>query len=307
VTDIGLSATRAAPAVMAPPRARSRLRPRVARRPGTLLGYGWTALVVLFIYAPIIVVIGASFDPGYIVQTRAFLMFPPHGFSLRWYFAIQPSFWYSLWFSLELAAGVAAGALAIGIPAAFGLVRGRFPGRWLVDALFRAPLQIPFIVTGVAFLQTYYFLSASSDVVLQGTFAGLFLGHLFVAVPYTIGSVAASLQRFNPRVEEAALTLGASRLRVLWRVTLPILMPGIYGGMLYAFLISFTEVTISVFLAGTGTMPLPVAIFNSVTSDMEPTVPALSTLVFLGSLVLVYGMQRLMGLETLLRSGGSAT
>jgi putative spermidine/putrescine transport system permease protein len=269
--------------------------------------YAWVGIVVLFIYAPILVVIGASVDPGYVVQTRAFLMFPPHGFSLRWYFAIQPAFWHSLWFSLELATLVAMAALVIGMPAAFGLARGRFAGRGLVDALFRAPLQIPFIVTGVAFLQTFYFISSATGVALQGTLTGLFLGHLFVATPYTIGAIAASLQRFNPGLEEAALTLGASRLRVMWRVTLPVVMPGIYGGMLYAFLVSFTEVTISVFLAGTDTKPFPVMVFDSVTSDMEPTVPALSTLVFLGSLGLVYGMQRLMGMETLLRSGGSSS
>lgn len=270
-------------------------------------GYAWVGFVVLFIYAPIIVVIGASFDPGYTISTRAFLMFPPHGFSLRWYFAIQPAFWRSLWFSLELATLVAAAALLIGAPAAFGLVRGRFAGRTIIDALFRAPLQIPFIVTGVAFLQTFYFISATTGVALQGSLAGMFLGHLFVATPYTIGSIAASLQRFNPRLEEAALTLGCSPLRVLWRVTLPVVMPGIYGGMLYAFLVSFTEVTISVFLAGTDTKPFPVMIFNSVTTDMEPTVPALSTIVFIGSLGLIYGMQRLIGMETLLRSGGSSS
>lgn len=272
-----------------------------------MMGPAWVAFVVLFIYAPILVVIGASFDPGTMVQTRAILMFPPHGLSLRWYWAIQPEFWRSLWFSLELAVLVAIAAVLIGLPAAFGLVRGRFPGKVVVGALFRAPLQIPFIVTGVAFLQSFYALSSATGIALQGSLAGLFLGHVFVATPYTIGAVAASLQRFNPRLEEAALTLGASRARVLWRVTLPVIMPGIYGGMLYAFLVSFTDVTISVFLAGTTTRPFPVVLFNSITTDMEPTVPALSTIVFLGSIGLIWGLQRLMGLESLLRTGGNSS
>ena len=274
------------------------------RRVRALPLYAWVGFVVAFIYAPILVVIGASVDPGYRISTRSYLVFPPTGFSLRWYAEIPASFWHSLWFSLELAALVAAAALVIGLPAAFGLVRGRFPGRFLVDALFRAPLQIPAVVSGVAFLQSYYFVASLGGPALQGSLSGLFVGHLFIAVPYTIGSIGASLQRFNPRLEEAALTLGASRLRVLWRVTLPMVMPGIYGGMLYAFLVSFTEVTISVFLAGTGTKPFPVVIFESVTSDMEPSVPALSTVVFLGSMLLVYAMQRVMGMEALLRSGG---
>jgi putative spermidine/putrescine transport system permease protein len=270
-------------------------------------GYAWVGFVVAFIYAPILVVIGASVDPGYKISTRSYLVFPPTGFSLRWYAEIPGPFWQSLWFSLELAALVSAAALLIGLPAAFGLVRGRFHGRFVIDALFRAPLQIPFIVTGVAFLQSYYFVSSIGGPALQGSLAGLFLGHLFVATPYTIGSIAASLQRFNPRLEEAALSLGASRARVMWRVTLPLLMPGIYGGILYAFLVSFTEVTISVFLAGTSTKPFPVMIFESVTTDMEPSVPALSTIVFLGSMLLIYAMQRLMGMEALLRSGGSSS
>jgi putative spermidine/putrescine transport system permease protein len=279
---------------------------RLLRRLGRASSYAWLTLGLLFIYAPIIVVVGASFDPGHYVNTRAFLQFPPNGLSLRWYLSIEPSLWSSLWFSLKLGALVAVAALAVGVPAALGLVRGRFPGKTVIAALFRAPLQIPFIVSGVAFLQTYYAVASATGLALQGSFTGLFLGHLFVATPYAIGSVGVSLQRLNPNLEEAALSLGASRWRVMRRVTLPLIMPGIFGGVLYAFLISFTDVTLSVFLAGEDTTPFPVRIFTSVTTDMEPTVPAVSSLVFFGSLAMVYAMQRLLGMETLLRSGGNS-
>jgi len=269
-----------------------------------LISLGWVGIVVFFIYAPILVVIGASFDSGRVVQTRAFLQFPPNDLSLRWYFAIEAENWAALWFTLKLAGLVAAAALVFGMLAALALVRGNFRGKHLIGTLFRTPLQIPFIVTGIAFLQAYYAISAATGFKLQGTMMGLFLGHLFVAIPYVIGSVGASLQRMNTSYEEAALSLGASRWRTFRRVTLPLIMPGMFGGALYAFLISFTDVTISLFLAGVGTQPFPVRVFISVTSDMEPTIPALSTLVFLASIAVLFLAQRLLGMEALLRSGG---
>jgi len=282
-------------------------RRRGVSRWGRNVGYCYLGLVILFIYAPILVVMGASVDPGHFVSTRAFLQFPPNGFSLRWYFSIAPELWASLWFSLKISALSAFTSAVIGLMAAFGLVRGSFPGKALVSALFRAPLQIPFIVTGVAFLQTYYLLSANTGLALQGTLTGLFLGNLFVSIPYAIGSISVSLARLNPRLEEAALTLGASPWRALWRVVLPLIMPGLYGGALFAFLITFTEVTISVFLSGANLLPFSVYVFTSVTTDMEPTIPAMSTIVFIGSLLLVYGVQRVLGMETLLRSGGTSS
>ena len=271
-----------------------------------VLAYGWVGFVYLFIYAPIFVVVAASFDPGHMVMLRAYLQFPPSGFSLRWYFEIEPQTWASVWLSFRLAFLVAVSATILGVPAAFGLVRGNFRGKALVATVFRAPLQIPFIVISIAFLQSYFALSTAIGIVIQGSFLGLFLGHLFVAIPYVVGSVGASLQRMNPHLEEAALILGAPRWRVLWRVTLPLIVPGICGGLLYGFLISFTDVTISLFLAGADTVPFPVRVFESVTTDMEPTIPAISSLVFLASVFLIYGMQRLLGMDALLRSGGSS-
>jgi putative spermidine/putrescine transport system permease protein len=288
-----------------PPMIAARVGRALRLLPG-VLSYGWLALVVAFIYAPILVVIGASVDPGHMVQLRAFLQFPPHGFSLRWYFEIEPALWASLWLSLKLASMVAVAAMLVGVPAALGLVRGRFPGKAVVATVFRAPLQIPFIVISIAFLQSYFALSTATGIALQGTLTGLFLGHLFVATPYVIGSVGTSLLRISPRLEEAAQILGASRWRALWRVTLPLIVPGVCGGLLYAFLISFTDVTLSVFLAGNDTIPFPVRVFTSVTTDMEPTIPPISSLVFFGSIVLIYGMQRLLGMDALLRSGGSS-
>ncbi len=184
-------------------------------------------------------------------------------------------------------------------------MRGSLPGKTLIATLLRAPLQIPFIVIGIAFLQTYYFISDFVGFGLQGTFAGLALGHIFVATPYAVGSVGAALQRFGIRLEEAALSLGAGPWATFRRVTLPIIMPGIYAGGLFAFMVSFGDVPISLFLAGAKYTTLPLEIFHGMEFDFDAAVLAISTVVLFGSLVVLYFIQRLVGLDVLLRTGGS--
>lgn len=276
--------------------------------PGRIAALGkwlWLAAVVGFILAPDVVIIGASFDPGRVVAQRAFLQFPPTGFTLDWYRHIQPSLWEALWTSMKLAAVVALCATALGLPTAIGLVRGHYPGRALIASLLRAPLQIPFIVTGIAFLQAYFALAKLGGLSLQGSFTGLVLAHLFVATPYLIGATGAALQQISPKLEEAAQSLGASAPRAFCRVVLPLIAPGIFGGALYAFLISFTDVTIALFLTPQGATTLPVWVFSSVQNDLDPTVPAMSSLVFVGSIVAILLLQRLIGMDTVLKSGGA--
>lgn len=265
----------------------------------------WVAIVIVVIYAPVVIVVGASVDPGNYIESRAFLTFPPRGFSLQWYLSIHPRLWQSLWVSLSMASISALFGLLIGVPAALGLIRSNWRGKILMGTLFRAPLQIPFIVIGVAFLQAYHFAADVFHINFVGTFSGLVLGHVFVAVPYVISAVGVQLQRFNPSMEEAALIHGASRWRTFLRITLPIIMPGIYAGGLYAFLISFGDVTISLFLAGPDTTPFPVQVLHTITQDFDPTVPAMASLVCVGSLFVLLAVQRLVGLDVLLRGGGS--
>lgn len=261
--------------------------------------------VYLFLLAPVLVVVAASFDGGDPVAGRAFLKFPPRELSLQWYFSIQPRLFHALWVSFLVATTAAIGGIVIGVPAALGLIRSSLPGKTIIDALFRAPLQIPFIVIGIAFLQTYYLLSDAFGLRIAGTFAGLALGHLFVATPYVVGSVGAVLQRFNPSLEEAALSLGASRWRTFRRVTLPIIMPGIYAGALFAFMVSFGDVPISLFLASPKYTTLPLEIFHSMEFDFDAAILAISTLIVFASLVLLWIIQKVVGLDVLLRSGGS--
>jgi len=280
-------------------------RPAFWRRVRGVLGAVWLALVLLFIYAPILVIIGASVDPGEYVMNRAFLQFPPQGFTLHWYFNISPGLWLTIANSLVLAVCVSAASVLLGVPAALGIMRGSFVGRNFVSTLFRFPLQIPFIVVGVAFLQGSYVVSAAMGISLTSSLVGLFLAHLLVGIPYVIGATGSTLAQLSPRYEEAALTLGATRWRVFRRVTFPLILPGMFGGALFAFLVSFTDVTIALFLTPQGYATFPVWVFNSIQNDLESSLPAAATLVFLISAVAILVLQRIAGMETVLRSSGS--
>ncbi len=261
----------------------------------------WVAGALVFLFAPLVVVIGASFDGG----ERTFLSFPPRDLSFRWYGRIGRDLFESLGLSLVLGFSAATLACLIGVPAAFGLVRAQFPGKGLVSAAFRAPLQIPAVVIGVSFLKLYYLIGDVTGVYLVGSLPGLVLAHSFLATPYVIGSVSAVLQRFNGRLEEAALSLGASRWRAFTRVTLPVIMPSVYAGAMYAFLVSFGDVPVALFLGAGGSQPFAAKIFHLMEFDFDPTLLAISTLIIFGSLGAVYLLQRAVGLENLGRTGGN--
>jgi putative spermidine/putrescine transport system permease protein len=265
-----------------------------------MLALAWGGAVYVFLLAPLVVVAGASLNGG---PFLAYVNFPPDRISLDWYLAIPGAHFRAIGLSLGLALVVAAAACLLGVPAALGLVRGRMPGKALLAALLRAPLQIPFVVIGVAFLQLYYVVGDAVGLYLQASFTGLALAHVFAATPYVIGSVGAVLQRFDVRLEEAALSLGASRWSAFRRVTLPVIMPGVYTGALYAFMLSFTDVPIVLFLAGAGFTTFPVEVFHSFQFDFNPTILASSTLVMLFSLGVLLLIQKVVGLNTLLRSG----
>lgn len=272
---------------------------------GKVAPWMWLAMVILFIYAPIIVLIGASVDPGKLTATKAFLQFPPKGFTWRWYFSITPTMWHSVWLSVQLGCVVALAAVVIGVPAAWGLVKGGSTGRTILATLFRAPLQIPFIVTGVALLQAFNAVAQATGFRAQGSWVALFIGHLFVATPYVISGTGTALSQLSARLEEAALSLGASHWRVFWRITLPLIVPSVFGGALFAFLVSFTDVTLALFLAPPDGTTFPVWVFSSLTNDVEASLPALSSLVFLFSIGAMLLLQRLLGMETVLRAGAS--
>ena len=191
---------------------------------GKYFHYLYSSFSYIFLLSPMIVVIGASLHGG---EYYTAIKFPPDEPSFQWYSKIPKGQIEALVLSFLLAFGTAIGACIIGIPAALGIVRGKLPGRTLISTIFRAPLQIPAIVTGIAFLQLFYLIGDATGLYIQGTFWGLYLGHVFVATPYVVGTVTAILQRFDTRLEEAAFSLGANRWSTFRRVTLPVIKPGV--------------------------------------------------------------------------------
>lgn len=269
---------------------------------GTVAKVFWVSWAYFFLLAPMVVVIGSSFDGA---TAYSGVVFPPQELTLKWYQKIPSTHYQSLGLSLGLALSVALGACLLGIPAALAIVRGKLPGKSVFLAFFRAPMQIPAVVTGVAFLRLYYVAGDATGLYLNATFVGLYLGHLFVATPYVIGTVVSVLQRFNMRLEEAALSMGASRWSTFRRITLPTIMPGVHAGALYAFMVSFSDVPIAMFLTAPGFVTYPVELFFGIETDFNPSVLASASLVIVFSLVALLLVQKVIGLDSVVHSGNS--
>jgi putative spermidine/putrescine transport system permease protein len=264
----------------------------------------WVACVYVFLFAPLLVIAVASLNGG---STRyANIAFPPTHISLDWYLNTPVAHIRAFGTSIVLGVLSSVVALLLALPASLGLVRSHVRGRELVAVLFRVPLQIPFVIVGISFLSLYYALDARSGLTVANTFVGLAVAHVFILMPYIINSVTEVLRRFNTQLEEAALVHGASQWHTFFRVTLPVIAPGVFAGTVYAFMVSFSDVPIALFLASPSFTPLPMLIYQSMEVEFDATLLSTSTAVIivgLGSLLLV---QKFIGLGSLLRSDASA-
>jgi putative spermidine/putrescine transport system permease protein len=257
-------------------------------------------LTIGFLVAPFIVVMGASFDGA-----RSYAVhFPPHDLTLKWYGAVPEKYWQGLKVSVVLGAIVAPLAAALGLMAAFGLVRGKVFGEEALRAFFRLPVQIPLVVTGAVFLQFYYYVVALTGANPMNGLTGLVLAHLFIATPYCVGSISAVMTRLDIALEEAATSLGATPWATFWQVTFPALRPGVVAGLLYAFIMSFGDVPVSIFLVNSNTMTFPVLVFQDMQADFDPGMLAVSTIVALASLALIVALQKVAGLDLVLPARG---
>jgi putative spermidine/putrescine transport system permease protein len=225
------------------------------------------SFIVLFLLAPIIVVVATAFT------TTAYPLFPPQGFTLRWFerFLTMTEFTDAVQRSAVLALASTAIASVLGTFSALALTRWRGPGRQAITSLMLSPIMFPAIVLGLALLVFY------SQIGLAGTFTGLVIAHSLVTTPFVIRLVMASLAEFDPAVEEAARNLGAGWWRTFFQVTLPLIQPGVLAGAVFAFILSFDELVITLFLAGPGMATLPVRIYTFVEYSSAPTISAIST------------------------------
>jgi putative spermidine/putrescine transport system permease protein len=248
------------------------------------------SLFIAFIVAPLVVVVAVSFTG------KGYISLPTDGFSLRWFRAIGDAheivdaFWLSLWLGLASATI----AVALAVPGALALTRYRFPGRGALMGFFMSPLMIPHVVLGVAFLRFF------TTVGVSGSFFWLALTHVVVVMPYALRLVLAAATGLDHDAERAALSLGASRFTAFRRVVLPLILPGVAGGWMLAFIQSFDELTMTVFVATPGTTTLPVAMYNQIAQTIDPLVASVSTVLIVGTLVLMVLLDRVVGLDRVL-------
>jgi putative spermidine/putrescine transport system permease protein len=244
------------------------------------------AIIYIYMFLPIAVVVLTSLNP------EQLLTLPPRGVSLRWYVAaLTPEWLEPFRTSLVLATVTALAATLLGTPAAFALVRHRFSGRDVMNALLLSPLSLPAIVSGVAILQ---FLSLVGLRSLIG-FPALLLAHAALTTPYAIRTIAISLYGFDRSLEQAAMNLGATPARTFWHVTLPLIKPGLFAGMVFAFIVSFNNVPVSLFLVRPGMITLPIRILNYLEFRFDPSLAAVNMLSLLVILVIVAVTERTAG------------
>jgi putative spermidine/putrescine transport system permease protein len=258
------------------------------RRSGPL-ALAFHAVFVAFILAPIIVVCAVAFT------SEGYLSLPTKGLSLRWFKAIldYPEFLRAFRESLWLAALSSTIAIGLAVPAALAIARYRFPGREAMTALFLSPLMIPHVILGIAFLRFF------SQIGLSGSFLGLILSHIIVVLPFALRLVLAASYGIDQRIEHAAISLGANSFVTFRRVTLPLIMPGVVSGWVLAFINSFDEVTMTVFIASPSTTTLPVRLFLYIQDNIDPLVSSISASLILMTAVVMIVLDRLFGLDRL--------
>jgi putative spermidine/putrescine transport system permease protein len=237
------------------------------RHPRRLLMAALGTLTVFYLLAPTLVIVPMSFT-----QARI-LSFPPQGFSFQWYQRMftDPQWASGIVNSMQVATLTAILATVLGTLAALGLTRGRFPGRTLVNALALSPLIVPVVVIAIGMFGLFV------QWRIAGSLVGLVIAHTALALPFVIVNVGASLRTMDRNLELAAANLGADPRRSFMHVTLPLILPGVLAGAIFAFITSWDEVVIAIFMTSARFRTLPVEMWEQVRQVVDPTVAAVST------------------------------
>lgn len=256
---------------------------------------GFTAALVLFLAAlPILTMVAMSFG------TSDTLEFPPRHFGLHWYRVawrtfVSPdatdtlSMGTALTTSLIVAVATMVISTAVAVPAAYALSRYRFRGRALVEQLVALPIVYPLVMLGLALLLVFNTLPFELGMVR------LIVAHVILTLPFTVKNCAASVASIGPEFEEAACLMGASPGRALFDVVLPLMRAGILAGMLFAFIVSFNEFTVTFFLYSIDTMTLPVWLYSRTVSSLDPTVFCFAAFTVAIDFALIWMLEKLVG------------
>jgi len=252
---------------------------------------GWLGLrafcigVLLFLLLPIFVIVPLSFSSG------SFLSYPLPGWSLQWYEELFASAEWARAARNSFIVAPLATLLAttLGTLAAMGLARTRFMGKGLISGLLISPMVVPIVVVAVS---TYLFFARIG---LSETYLGLVLVHAALGAPFVVTTVLATLQGFNQNLVKASLSLGAGPVRTFFKITLPVIAPGVISGALFAFAASFDEVVVTLFLAGPDQVTLPRQMFTGIRENISPVIAAVATLLTLFTTALMMTLEWLRG------------
>ncbi|MEH7748319.1 ABC transporter permease [Neobacillus drentensis] len=252
-------------------------------------------LVYIFLAAPIVVILLSS------LTTTEFIVFPPKGITLRWYVELinHPEFMQSFMLSITVAFGTAILSTIIGTMASIAVVRYQFKGKTAIMQLVGSPLLIPSVVFGVALLQFFSWIG------LAASPAALIIGHIILTIPFVMRLVVASLVGFDRTIEQAAMNLGAGSLRVFFQITLPIIKSGVIAGAIFAFITSFDDLTVALFIVSTDVVTLPVRIYTYMQYQYDPIITSVSSIMILLTVVLMIVIERVLGVGKVFESKNS--
>lgn len=244
-------------------------------------------LAVAAIFLPLVLTIYLS------VFDETIIVFPPKGYTLAWYARILPEFGGPLRTSLAVALGATAISLLIGVPAGIGLARHRFGGREAVLTTLVAPLTIPGVAIGLGVYVLAVLIEERTEWSISGSLPLLVAAHVLITLPWVIRLCLASLANHDQAAEEAASSLGARPLLVIWRVTLPAMRGGIVAGALFAFIVSFENLEMTLFLTAPGLTTLPISILQYLQYHIDPLIAAMAVaqVVLVGGALLLLDRQ----------------
>jgi len=244
------------------------------------------AAVLVFLIAPIIAIMPLSFN------SESFFTYPMPGLSLQWYrdFFTNERWMDSVWTSLEVATAVTVLATTLGILASLGLSRLQMRGKAAIVGLLLMPMIVPVIISAVGM---YFFYVSLGILNITWAPVGLILAHTSLAAPFVVISVTATLSGFDHSLVRAGASLGAPPTTVFFKVVMPLILPGVISGGLFAFVTSFDEVVVAVFLASPEQRTLPKQMFNGIRENISPTITAAATLLILVSVALLTSLELL--------------
>jgi putative spermidine/putrescine transport system permease protein len=265
------------------PRARAVRRAAVRPSAARIALLTFTGLVLLYLVFPVFIVAPLSFS------SAKYLQFPPPGLSLQWYqsYFSRPDWVEATWLSVRIGVITATLATILGTGAALALTRGRFRGKDAINSFIVSPLIIPTIIVAIG----VYFFYARIRII--GSPFALALAHTALAIPFVVINVSATLEGFDERLEWAAMNLGANRWQTFFKITLPIIRPGVFAGALFAFSTSFDELIVALFVSGTGAVTLPRKMWESLRQDIDPTIAAVSTILIVISIAILASAEAL--------------